>query len=306
MKGTKDSAGYYMGIAGVLLLVAAAFLAPTLVFRMQDKMEFQRAGTAKQEPLDVVLLNAEYEPEVGTRLQNFAQGLSEGRQYRVAEVEKVPSGDSDRMAEIFGSILYQEWMEPFYETGMADYGAWFYEPDSGRIAIPEDSVLKKYVVYEEDSLEEITLMLWYLRIPCGDGVTLEVLTDAVEEYPTIYYLRAETVGGTDYEQYNSSFAWRYFAQYQTEMYYYYQGYYGTDTGKAIEIMEKEGKTSLGNGAVLVNGTLKLVADDEVGTEVSLPYGGAALCFQSSLLQGENSYRISAGIREIAALVPELQ
>lgn len=303
MKGRKDSAGYYMGIAGVLLLVAAAFLAPTLVFRMQDEVEFQRAGTAKQEPLDVVLLNAEYEPEVGARLQGFAQGLSEGRQYRVAEVEKVPSEDSDRMAEFFDSLFPQLWMMPFYEAGAADYRWWF--PDSSRTAALEDCVLKKYVVYEEDSLEKITLMLWYLRIPCGDGGTLEILADAGEEYPTIYDLQAETMV-TDYGQYNNASVWGYFAEYQTEMYYYYHRYYGTDIGKAIESMEKEGRTDIGDDTVLMNSTLKLVSDDEVGTEVSLPYGGAQLCFQSSLLQEENFCRISAGIREIAALVPELQ
>lgn len=171
---------YAAGALGLAALIACAFYLPRLIFSMSDNRLCSDIVLGEREDMDVTFLSASYEPSLGVRLQNFADGLARGRNYYFSEQDLTLTHE---LYQILGndgdSRIFQQpcWaMNSLGLMSMTFSLTNYYTVHSW----------KQYVIYSDDFAEGVNFIVWYLEIENNSGGILNILMDA-EDY-TIYGL----------------------------------------------------------------------------------------------------------------------
>lgn len=173
---------YLMGGAlGVVLLVAAAFLGPDVVFAMQDDMRCGAVVAVSPEELDVTSFNTGYETDLYKRLTRFAEGLEAGEQYYVTVQ------DMEITQELTDWLVDRRYWEDIWELG------WELK------VLPEDlgsyqiNKWQRCVIYGDDFAGGVNFILWYLELGLDEKTSVKLLFDG--ETGAVYGVR------TDFESY---------------------------------------------------------------------------------------------------------
>ena len=172
---------YVVGVLGLAALIACAFYLPRLIFSVGDNRLCSDIVLGEREDMDVSLLSAAYEPSLGVRLQNFADGLAQGRNYYFSEQDMAITQELYYILENDGdSRIFQQPCWALNTLGLMSHTfsltTKYYTVHSW----------KQYVIYSDDFAEGINFIVWYLEIEDNKGGTLNILMDA-EDY-TIYGL----------------------------------------------------------------------------------------------------------------------
>lgn len=173
----------YVLVATVLMgLVLGAFLGPGFVFGLQDRYLCQDTELSMRESLDISVMTTFYEPSLGKRLWDFAEGLAQGTRYYVTsqEYDEVTTELYDRLEDPDPDTgLYQELLYMFLDLSNLPY------------TIMEGFTIeqwKQYVIYSEDYAKGVNFILWYLKLQDVAGIEFELLMDA--EYGSLYAIRS--------------------------------------------------------------------------------------------------------------------
>lgn len=165
----KTAAFYYgLGALALALLIGAAFLAPRLVFKVQDNERCGEVVLGELESMDITSFNTGYDTNLYSRLYRFAKGLEKGQQYYTAAQELTPDSE---IIDFFYSEkgLYQD-----------SFLIWLYEdfmPDETLSYSPAE--WKQYVIYGDDFSDGVNFILWYIELENDMGApVLRLLMDA--------------------------------------------------------------------------------------------------------------------------------
>ena len=172
---------YYAVIFSTLaLLVTAAFFAPQILFQVQDAILCKDTVLTQQESLNVEALSTTYEKSLRTRMQHYAEGLSENRTfYTTSQNLTVTSEVREYIYSDKG--LFSQQVSSFAEQNMLPWYIW--EQDYTILR------WKQYVIYSDDFSEGVNFILWYVEMQDQNGYVVKLLSDA--EDGTIYALKTE-------------------------------------------------------------------------------------------------------------------
>lgn len=175
---------YYATIVTVLVaLIMAAFFAPQLLFQVQDAIWCKDTVLSQQENMNVEALSTTYEQSLGTRMQNYAEGLAAGNSFYVTSQEiQVTDGIREYIYSDRG--IYGELVSTLCNVGLLSYTIY------GEAYTIEDG--KQYVIYSNDYAKGVNFILWYIQLQIEDSFQMKLLVDA--EDGTIYAIKTEDQG----------------------------------------------------------------------------------------------------------------
>lgn len=170
---------YVLGALGLVLLIAAAFLGPKIVFAMQDDIRCRAIVSVSPEEMDITSFNTGYETDLYKRLARFSEGLAKGEQYYVTvqDMEITPE-----MRKLISSDDF------------------WYSNDSIRMALNLDLLLgemsyyeltgwKRCVIYGDDYAGGVNFILWYLELSDKGETPVRLLMDG--ETGDVYGIRTD-------------------------------------------------------------------------------------------------------------------
>lgn len=177
-RGISSFAGMSFAIAAV---AAAAFFLPQLIFYVQDNLLCRDMALGQRESMNVESLSTTYEKSLAVRMQNFAEGVQEYKDFYVTAQELTAN---DELSTFLNSDkgLYQNVMVNLVEYNLLSDALWNFTDYS-------DVLWKQYVIYNDDYEEGVNFILWYIEISDQDGAVLKLLFDA--EDGTVYGIKAE-------------------------------------------------------------------------------------------------------------------
>lgn len=328
----RNRAGRY-GICatGLAAVITAAFLLPQAVFAMQDSYQAGNTWREDRSGVDMADLNMAYEKSLQNRLNQFAEGLAEGRKYYQTTVEYEID---ETFYETINKIIYQDILLFLIEWGVLSeyvYDSQYY--------IQEYDTCKKYVIYDEEFEDGIAFSAWYLDISFEDGTRLQVLADT--EDSTIYFIKATSTikraSSANWSMHELFYGLYGNTEASYAMGYYYGQYYSADSPKMDESYEQYIKNYAGetNSAVVsVDGYVEpeskynydigitenaayekeeyiYKVEEQEGSSsitVELPYGNNTLECAVRVYQqnadGEGPF-VTIGISEIGVLIPDM-
>lgn len=272
--------GYVLCLSGLLFLVLAAFFGPYFIFRIQDGYRMEKVYREERSGLDIQNLNYTYESRIGERMGSLAQGLAEGKNY------KVVSTDYEITQEIWEYALKarnQEWISFMKEIGLLS----LFTVDGASEVLE----CKRYVIYEGNLENGAELILWYLKIRLV-GTDMVLLIDAQSE--SIYYMELVKLAGNTTQDDRTAIKYYGYDDDAIEeiLYEYYFSYY---EGNYVH-----GKSN--------EKTMLTMLNQEGGLwEYELPYGENHLNFEIRYEGGRDIYdarRLQIGIRQIAELIKQ--
>ncbi|MDE5588693.1 MAG: hypothetical protein K2J60_06080 [Acetatifactor sp.] len=168
---------YGLGTLGLVLLVTAAFFGPQIVFAMQDDIRCSAVVSMSPEAVDITSFNTGYETDLYKRLERFAKGLAEGREYYVTVQ------DMELTTEI------ADWMaseQGYYQEG--------FQVLRWNLGLIPDEVFdfnliswKRCVIYGDDFAGGVNFILWYIELGNNDKPAARLLVDG--ETGEIYGVR---------------------------------------------------------------------------------------------------------------------
>ncbi|MCM1026142.1 MAG: hypothetical protein NC432_06880 [Roseburia sp.] len=180
---------YALGFLVSVLLIGSAFLAPQAVFGVQDNIRCGKVEMGELESMDIASFNTGYETDLYRRLERFAEGLSKGRQYYVADQEMRPDAD---FVNFWTSEqgAYQEQMLMWFEEGTIPFEVTEYDLQRW----------KQYVIYGDDFSAGVNFILWYVELANPGTPTLKLLLDGEtgEIYGLSIVQTEETLGEDEY------------------------------------------------------------------------------------------------------------
>lgn len=168
---------YGLSTLVLVLLVTAAFFGPQIVFAMQDDIRCGAVVSMSPEDVDITSFNTGYETDLYKRLERYARGLAEGREYYVTVQDMEPTTEiTDWAASEQG--YYQEgfqvlcWTLKLIPEEIFDYNliSW-----------------KRCVIYGDDFAGGVNFILWYLELGNNDEPVVRLLVDG--ETGEIYGIR---------------------------------------------------------------------------------------------------------------------
>lgn len=158
---------YVLGALGLVLLVTAAFCGPQIVFAMQDDIRCSAVVSMSPEAVDITSFNTGYETDLYKRLERFARGLAEGRQY-YATVQ-----DMELTTEV------AEWVA----SEQGHYQEGFQVLVWNLNLLPEEIFnynlisWKRCVIYGDDFAGGVNFILWYLELGNNEEPVVRLLVD---------------------------------------------------------------------------------------------------------------------------------
>lgn len=298
-------------LLALAILIAAAFFAPQMVFRMQDYFLCANTLLSKREAMDVEALSTTYERSLGKRMRNYSDGLGAG------EIYYVTGQDFDNLEEISDSLpesMYENIVWLYVEAEVIPVE--FYKSDY------TINKWKRYVIYSEDYAKGVSFILWYFELQDRTGMVMKLLTDG--EDGTFYALKTETNGLLEqnetlaevYDKYNNAgtdLTWflddpNYLAQLWQEYAWYYEFMPGTELFTNSESVER---------AAAVYWDSEEIYDEYDGAEgrrmrFYLPFGTVPLEFLVDIGTADLGLRyvtyrypdVTIGIRQIYERIPE--
>lgn len=163
----RNISAYVLGTLGLVLLVTAAFFGPKLVFAVQDDIRCGRVVNMSPEEVDITTFNTGYEMNLYKRLERFAKGLAEGREYYV-------------------TVQDMELTTEVADWAVSEQG--FYQDSIQMLVwnlglIPEEVFSynlirwKRCVIYGDDFAGGVNFILWYIEIGNNDKPVVRLLVD---------------------------------------------------------------------------------------------------------------------------------
>lgn len=156
-----------LGALGLVMLVTAAFFGPQIVFAMQDDIRCGRIVSLSPLEVDITSFNTNYELDLYKRLERFAQGLADSRQYYVTVQDMEPTADiADWMASEQG-FFHDRFQALVWNLGL----------------IPEElfgySLIgwKRCVIYGDDFAGGVNFILWYIELGNNGETVARLLVD---------------------------------------------------------------------------------------------------------------------------------
>lgn len=305
---------YATGALGLAALVACAFYLPRLIFSVGDNRLCSDIVLGEREEMDVTLLSAAYETSLSARLQNFADGLTRGRNYYYSEQNMMLTQEMYQMLENDGnSRIFQMPCWAMFYLGLLSYdfslSNKYYTVHSW----------KQYVIYSDDFAEGINFIVWYLEIEDGAGDKMNILMDA-EDY-TVYGLTTQLSPPETIDPFPFSwllenelrlYEWRYVLRY----YYHCVPDYVLDNQDFINLNYNKIYSLSHVASILVeqnNVELEYIYMDENAFEIPdadtwimrLPCGTQQLDYSIRLLKNGDEYSHSyIGFDALCRLIPE--
>lgn len=181
---------YVLCIVGMVLLVAAAFFLPQIVFSVQDGYQMQTTETEVRNSLEVSMLNSTYEKDLNTRIRNFLN-----MQDRTVTAIDYEFSNKSELRELLDSVFLQDWFAVLYDNVMMSYILWVGYSSELPVEVLD---CKKYLVHSREYQDGVALMMWYLDLYLEEiDARVRLLVDT--ESNTIYYAKITDVG---YEEVN--------------------------------------------------------------------------------------------------------
>lgn len=177
-KRTKRVALLVGELMALVMLVAAAFFAPQVIFQVQDYFLCANTALSKRETMDVETLSTTYERSLKQRMQNFADGFGAGEDYYVAAQD---FEISQELYDFLSDVMYQDIVLLYVDMGFIPME--FYNSEY------TVNQWKRYVVYSDDYTKGVNFILWYVEMQDKTGMVIKLLIDG--EDGTIYALKTE-------------------------------------------------------------------------------------------------------------------
>lgn len=295
----QNTKRYAICMAGLVILVLGAFLGPQFVFAGQDRYHMENTWQETRNSLDIEKLSYNYEQSMMTRMENFARGIAEKRTYYTSFMD---CEANQEIGEIVAQALFHDWLYILEETGAVPFSV---QPnriasveEDGSITIIDNGIgrieeCKKYVICEDNFENGAAIIAWYVKINVREGVDLKLLIDA--ESNSIYYMEAVNRKGKIFESYATlPDALTYYLPGLDDRYSYYREYY------EAQAMERDNRYGFDNQS------MEKFEMAEQAFAWKLLYGDYPLHFEVNG-QGDikSNVRITAGIREIGEMIPEM-
>ncbi len=166
-------------LLGVMILLSISFLLPQLIFQVQDGYRFVGKSVESWEVSNNEPVSAGYERDMCRRVERLVSVSADN-----LTVSAIDYGGKtvEEVVELLERVFASEWMGYINEMTFGIYYDFLQETST--INIHE---CKKYVVYENTSLEDILLMVWYVDIYMVDFDTkVRLLVDTETEM--VYYI----------------------------------------------------------------------------------------------------------------------
>lgn len=210
-KANKRPAILFAEGLAVVVLIAAAFFVPQVIFQVQDAVLCGNTVLSARENTDAESLSTTYEKSLPLRMTSFAEGLMGNSSFYVTSQELEP--DEELRTFLYSDKgLYHEIIYTFMDGGLLPY-----EIEGEYYSVQQ---WKRYVIYSDDFAKGVNFILWYIELENEEGALFKMLVDA-EDY-TIYAIKTErnysyTEYGEDYlrqylhSDYVATQLWGYFA-----------------------------------------------------------------------------------------------
>lgn len=170
---------YGLSALGLILLVAAAFLGPKLVFALQDRVGCGKIISMSPEEMDITAFNTGYEMDLYSRLARFAEGLARGERYYVTVQDM----------EITPEI--RDWVDS--EKGLMQNNSqtlmWGYRLIPEAVLSYDVVGWKQCVIYGEDFAGGVNFILWYIELGDRGEPVVRLLADG--ETGDLYGVRTD-------------------------------------------------------------------------------------------------------------------
>lgn len=158
---------YGLGGLGLLTLIAAAFFGPQIVFAIQDDIRCKAAVAMSPLQVDVTSFNVGYETDLYKRLERFAEGLAEGRQYYVTEQDmELTTEIADWMVSEQG-FSQEAFQQLVWNLGLIPEAVFGYNLIAW----------KRCVIYGDDFAGGVNFILWYIELGNNDETVVRLLVD---------------------------------------------------------------------------------------------------------------------------------
>lgn len=162
----------------LICVVAGAFYLPEAVLRLQDQRLSAEYRYAHRSSIDYVV-SKDYEMDRKARLEAFAKGCSEGKEYKLTVSSENEEQITDAMLQklLLTDDAYMVLMMYGDMMGMDMY------------SMLSTEYLKEqqyYIIYNEDIVNGAAFLCWYLEFGLDGTGTITLLADA-KDY-TIYYV----------------------------------------------------------------------------------------------------------------------
>lgn len=148
------------------LLIGGAFFAPWLVFGFQDNIRCGKVVLGELESMDIASFYTGYETDLYRRLARFAEGLSRGSTYYVADQEMEPTSDFVLFLNSERG-LFQDQLLIWIDEGVLPEAVLSYNLKKW----------KQYVIYGDDFSAGVNFILWYIELANPDTPVLKLLMD---------------------------------------------------------------------------------------------------------------------------------
>ena len=289
-------------LLGLILLLIISFFLPQMIFRIQDGYRLVGKSVESWEYMDNELVSAGYEKDMYQRMANLATKSADE-----LTVSAISYGGKnvDEVVELLERAFASEWMGYINELSFGLYNDFLQETSTVNI---QDCA--KYVIYENSSLEEILLMVWYLDIYMVDYDTnVRLLVDA--EMESIYYITITGGSGQeiykDYTTKGKSETKEFMKTIMSEIMgsapyfvWYFNEYYEGGMEELEGFAEYD--------AASTDSWYATKAETETGNSVSfyMPYGNVGTVFEVRMEEGMGILPdFSAGLALIRDYVPEM-
>lgn len=139
--------------AGLILLIGMAFLAPKLIFTVQDAKRCSEVKAGEWELMDVTSFDSAYETDLYHRLSRFAAELADGKQFYVAAQSGIDR-EAVRQLLLPGEALYFNGLWLLIDCGLLPVEVQTYEILDA----------EQYVIYGDDYAEGVNFIIWYIGL----------------------------------------------------------------------------------------------------------------------------------------------
>lgn len=175
-------------LLGLVILLSIALLLPQMIFLVQDEYHFAGKNAEHWEQSDHKLVTAGYERDMCRRIERL--GSASAEELTVSAIDYGGKTVAE-VVELLERVFAGEWMKAINEITFGIYYDFLQETSTVNI-----HDCKKYVVYENTSLEDILLMVWYLDVYMVDfDTTVRLLVDT--EVETVYYIAITGMSGQE-------------------------------------------------------------------------------------------------------------
>lgn len=289
-------------VLGLFILLWASLLLPQMVFQVQDGYHFLGKNGENWEFSDNALVSAGYERDMYRRMSAFAEKKPEE-----LTISAISYGGKnvDEVVELLERVFASEWMGYINEMTKGMYYDFLQETSTVNIRD-----CKKYVVYENTSLENILLLMWYLDIYMVENDTsVRLLIDAETE--SVYYIaisgeaEAMEVSESDKMPEEAYVKYDAFTGYELcSLALYYMPFFNSYYASGMEDLDGFPEAVWSSDAPWY--VTRREQKGKWEAFVVMPYGNLSTEFEVEVALGRNPYPdFCAGVKMICDIVPEM-